>query len=356
MIDTTSARGFDFREHINHPYILKTVSADALAATVFEPITRIVPGYIVEGLTLLAGKPKAGKSYLALNIAYAIATGGQVLGAGVEQGDVLYLALEDNERRLQRRLDQIEPFRDKPSRLHFATQCNRLDKGGLEAIESWCKSVKKPRCVIVDVFGKVRAEKRRDESRYDYDYRTMVPLKDLADEFGIAVIVIHHLNKRQDIDDPLDAVSSTTGLTGAADSILILANGPQGPTLIGKGRDLEDIETALRFNHARGLWTALGDATEVRRTDERNVILEALLEAEPVTLPITSPATSKCNPADQSTGYFEPMSVTSIAEATGLKSTNIRVLLGKMVKAGEVCKAKRGRYHHPLRPPVTSVT
>ena len=352
MIDTTSARGFDFREHINHPYILKTVSADALATTVFEPITCIVPGYIVEGLTLLAGKPKAGKSYLALNIAYAIATGGQVLGAEVEQGDVLYLALEDNERRLQRRLDQIEPFRDKPKRLHFATQCNRLDKGGLEAIESWCKSVKKPRCVIVDVFGKVRAEKRRDESPYDYDYRTMVPLKDLADRFGIAVIVIHHLNKRQDIDDPLDAVSSTTGLTGAADSILILANGPQGPTLIGKGRDLEDIETALRFNHARGLWTALGDATEVRRTDERNVILEALLEAESVTLPITS----ECNPAAQSSGYFEPMSVTSIADATGLKSTNIRVLLGKMVKAGEVCKAKRGRYHHPLRPPVTSVT
>jgi hypothetical protein len=58
MIDTTSARGFDFREHINHPYILKTVSADALAATVFEPITCIVPGYIVEGLTLLAGKPE----------------------------------------------------------------------------------------------------------------------------------------------------------------------------------------------------------------------------------------------------------------------------------------------------------
>lgn len=129
MIDTTSARGFDFREHINHPYILKTVSADALATTVFEPITCIVPGYIVEGLTLLAGKPKAGKSYLALNIAYAIATGGQVLGAEVEQGDVLYLALEDNERRLQRRLDQIEPFRDKPKRLHFANSVQPSRQG-----------------------------------------------------------------------------------------------------------------------------------------------------------------------------------------------------------------------------------
>jgi hypothetical protein len=73
-------------------------------------------------------------------------------------------------------------------------------------------------------------------------------------------VVVHHLSKRQDYDDHLDAVSSSTGFTGAADTILILANGPQGPTLYGKGRDIEEIETALRFHRARGLWTALGEA------------------------------------------------------------------------------------------------
>jgi hypothetical protein len=73
-------------------------------------------------------------------------------------------------------------------------------------------------------------------------------------------VVVHHLSKRQDYDDHLDAVSSSTGFTGAADTILILANGPQGPTLYGKGRDIEEIETALRFDRARGLWTALGAA------------------------------------------------------------------------------------------------
>ena len=76
-----------------------------------------------------------------------------------------------------------------------------------------------------------------------------------------AAVVVHYLSKRQDYDDHLDAVSSSTGFTGAADTILILANGPQGPTLYGKGRDIEEIETALRFDRARGLWTALGDAT-----------------------------------------------------------------------------------------------
>ena len=189
-----------------------------------------------------------------------------------------------------------------------------------------------PRCVIVDVFGRVRADRRRDELPYDYDYRTLIPLKNLADRLSIAVIVVHHTSKRTDIDDPLDAVSSTTGFTGAADTILVLAKGPQGPTLYGRGRDIPEIETALRFDMARGMWSALGEASEVRRTDERKVILDAIFE----------------------TG--EPMAVTSIAEMTGMKRANIQVLLGKMVKSGEVIKAKRGRYSHPLHPPVTTVT
>lgn len=329
-------------------YRLDTFTAAWLGEEVFPDISFVVPRYIAQGLTILAGRPKAGKSYLALNIALAIATGGEVLGEKVEPGDVLYLALEDNKRRLQNRLDQMIPFRLKPERLHMTVECKRLDKGGLEALNEWCASVPSPRGIIVDVFGRVRADKRRDESPYDYDYRTMVPLKSLADKRGIAVIVVHHLNKRQDVDDPLDAVSSTTGFTGAADSILILARGPQGTTLYGTGRDIEEIETALRFDRAKGQWTALGDADDVRRTDERKVILEALLEAEPVT--------SESNREEAAQDYFEPMSVTSIAEITGMKTANIKVLLGKMVKANEVCKARRGLYNHPLRPPVTTVT
>jgi AAA domain len=304
-------------------YRLNTITAATLATTMFAPISYIVPRYIAPGLTILAGRPKAGKSWLALNMAFAIATGGNVLGVEVEQGDVLYLALEDNERRLRSRLDQMLPFGEKPERLHFATECNRLDKGGLEAIEDWCRSVPQPRCVIVDVFGRIRCERRRDESPYDYDYRSVTPLKALADGLGIALMVVHHTSKRQDIDDPLDAVSSTTGFTGAADTILVLANGPQGPTLYGRGRDIPEIETALRFDLGRGLWSALGDASEVRRTDERKTILDALKEGE------------------------EPLSPTAIAQVTGMKYPNVRQLLGKMAKSGEVSKAKRGRYCHP---------
>jgi AAA domain/IclR helix-turn-helix domain len=314
----------DFPTRPKQPYRLNLVTAATLASTTFEEISFIVPKYIAPGLTVLAGRPKVGKSWMAANLAIAIATGGRALGVvDVEQGDVLYLALEDNARRLQRRLDQMIPFDLKPERLHFATECERLDKGGLQAIEAWCDSVPKPRCVVVDVFGRVRSERRRDESPYDHDYRSVMPLKALADRRNIAVVIIHHTNKRTDIDDPLDAVSSTTGFTGAADSILVLAKGPQGPTLYGRGRDIEEIETALQFDGARGLWKALGEASEVRRTDERKTILDALHEAE------------------------EALSPTEIADLTGMKPGNVRRLLGKMVKAGEVLKAGRARYLHP---------
>jgi DNA-binding transcriptional ArsR family regulator len=301
---------------------LRTITAAALATKKFPKVTAIVPGYIAPGLTLLAGRPKAGKSFLALNIAEAIASGDKVLGEQVDQGDVLYLALEDSDRRLQHRMNQLLPYGNevKPTRLHFATECPALDKGGLDAIREWCESVESPRCVIVDVFTRVRGEKGRNESLYEHDYRTIRPLKELADKLGIAVIVIHHTSKRQNIDDPLDAVSGTTGLTGAADTILVLARGPQGATLYGRGRDIPEIETALRFDQERGQWAALGNAADVSRSAERTAIIDAL----------------RANNG--------PMSPTEIALDTGMKPGNVRFLLTKMTKAGEVTKEKRGHY------------
>jgi replicative DNA helicase len=125
----------------------------------------VVPGYIAEGLTVLAGRPKLGKSWLALDLAIAVATGGSALGSSrIEQGDVLYLALEDNERRLQKRLLQLLPPTSMPESLAVETECPRLDQGGLEAIREWVESVPSPRLIVVDVFNKVRPETKRGEN------------------------------------------------------------------------------------------------------------------------------------------------------------------------------------------------
>ena len=201
--------------------------------------------------------------------------------------------------------------------------------------------------VIVDVFVRVRSERRRDESPYDHDYRTVLPLKELADRRGIAVVLIHHTNKRQDVDDPLDSVSSTTGFTGAADTIMVLAKGSQGPTLYGRGRDIEEIETALRFDHIRGLWSALGDATEVRRTNERKVILDALKVTGKVTGGDSTENAMKVTGNPMKVTGGDPMSPTEIADATGMKVGNVKRLLAKMVTAGEVLKVGRAKYLAP---------
>ena len=142
----------------------------------------------------------------------------------------------------------------------------------LAAIERWCRCVPNPRLVVVDVFNKVRTLRGSNESLYDADYRSVVPLKALADDLDLAVVVIHHTNKREDVSDPFDAVSGTTGLTGAADTVLILTRDGMGTTLYGRGRDIAEIEVAMQFDHYTGQWLLLGDASTVRRTDERKAI------------------------------------------------------------------------------------
>jgi hypothetical protein len=126
----------------------------------------VVPGYVTEGLTILAGKGKIGKSWLALGIGIAVACGGYAFGSiKVEQGDVLYLALEDNERRLQKRLRQLLPNQSSPDHLHYDLACPPLDKGGVQAIREWIDRMAAPRLVIMVVFAKVRPAIRRTEQR-----------------------------------------------------------------------------------------------------------------------------------------------------------------------------------------------
>jgi hypothetical protein len=307
-------------------YKLQIITAAELAKVEFPPINFVVPDYIPQGLTILAGRPKTGKSWLALNIALAVAEGGQAFGSiSVEQGDVLYLALEDNHRRLQRRLDQLAPCGDKPARLHLATECPRLDAGGLSAIEAWCNGVSNPRLVIVDVFGQIRPERRKDESYYDGDYRALSPLKQLADRRGFAVMVVHHTNKKEEPADQFDAVSGSTGFTGAADTILILARDSNGPTLYGRGRDIAEIEAAMIFDMGTGRWSLLGKADDVRRSDERSRILATLRDAA------------------------QPLTPADVTALTNMPGNNVRRLLLKMVASGEAIKLNRGQYCHPSR-------
>jgi len=301
-----------------------STAADLLAMT-FPPIRYVVEGYIVEGLTLLGGRPKLGKSWLALDCAIAVATGGHALGSiPCEQGDVLFLALEDNQRRLQSRLmETLDAKGGRPQgldRLEFMTEAGRLDSGLLETLEAWRNRVPDARLVIIDVLAKVRPQRGKSEGIYEHDYRSVEGLQQWAINHRVAVLVVHHVRKAE-AEDPLEMLSGSNGLTGAADTILVLARNAQGLTLYGRGRDIEEIETAI--DRDGGTWRTLGDAEEVRRSEERRLILNGLREAG------------------------QPMGPAELAAATGMKDGNVRRLLPKMVKAGEIKKAAYGSYSLP---------
>ncbi len=307
-----------------------TISARNLCELEFEPIRYVVPSYIAEGLTLFAGKPKLGKSWLCMEIGLAVAEGGYCLGdVRCEQGDVLYLALEDNRRRLQSRIRRLwqreaQSRLPVPLRLHLATEWPRANDGGIEAIRAWIFEHPEARLVIVDVLAMFKAiVKGREQTLYETDYLAIKDLHALAMEMNVAIVVVHHTRKSGAETDPFEKVSGTLGLSGAADTTIILDRDQNGCTLYGRGRDIEEIETAVEFEPVTCRWRALGRASEVRRSDERQAILNLLLES-----------TSAMTPGE-------------LADALGRDRNNVKQLLFKMAKAGEVRKSAKGGYEHP---------
>jgi hypothetical protein len=297
-------------------------TAATLRIKVFEPIKFIVSGYIVEGCTILAGRPKLGKSWFMLEVGLAVARGGHCLGdTKCHEGDVLYLAMEDNERRLQSRMTKIMGYAGEwPARFHYATEWPRANAGGLDQIRKWISAAEKPRLVVVDVLAMFRSPRDAKQTPYESDYEAVQSLQRIASDTNVAIVIVHHLRKSLAEVDPFEKVSGTLGLSGGVDTVLILDREGSGATLYGRGRDIEEIETAVTFDAATCRWRVLGAAADVHRSDERKAILDALA------------------------GASEALSPRDVADLTGQSHDAVRQTLIRMAKAGEVTKAKRGLY------------
>ena len=252
------------------------VTAAELQKKQFPPVRYVVPNLIPEGLTLLCGRPKVGKSWAALEVAIAATSGSECFGGRqTEQGDVLYAALEDNPRRLQRRLDKLlSPVSTNwPERLTLTTAWKRLDKGGVSDIADWIKRADSPRLVILDTLAGVKPI--RNNAGYAEDYDSLTALHRLANDVGIGVLVLHHTRKL-DAEDPLDTISGTLGLAGCADTALVFVGSSQGMTLYVRGRDIEEAEHAVTFDRETCRWLIIGAAAEVQMSETRQVILRVL--------------------------------------------------------------------------------
>jgi hypothetical protein len=303
----------------------------------FPPVSWVVTEMIpAEGVTLLCSKPKFGKSWLAYDLCIACTMDRFTLGTiKPRQGDVLYLALEDSKRRLQRRMGKLLPtFNEKwPQKLTITTEWRHLHEGGLDDIRAWYEQTKNgggnPIMVVIDVLAKVR-KPTGSKQLYEADYEAITGLTKLANELGIAIVAIHHTRKMAS-DDLMETVSGSFGVTGAVDTILVMAAKASGSVLDIRGRDVESAELAIQFNKDTCRWSILGAAAEVHISEQRQKIIAALKEAD------------------------APMKIVELMEAAFMKRNPLERLLGKMLRDQEIKRIKTGTYAHkdwvPPAPP-----
>jgi hypothetical protein len=288
--------------------------ADILHRT-FEPVRWAVADLIPEGVVLLVGAPKLGKSWLALQCAIAISAGLPLwLGRRAELvGEVLMLVLEDSDRRMASRGLKLLPDGADISRLHYATEWPRADRGGIEVLDTWLAAHPDCRLVVIDTLARWRGEAKRADSAYSTDYEVGAQLKPIADRHHVAILLVHHTRKAASAD-VLDAASGTLGLTGSVDAALILRRerGQMDAALYVTGRDVEqEGDYALTFDPETCRWSSTGAVESAQLSCERRDILN-YLAANPLSRP------------------------KQIADALSKTSGAIRYLLHKMNTAGEV--------------------
>ncbi len=238
---------------------LKMYSSEYIMNTPMKPIEYCVDGLISQGLFILAGAPKVGKSWLALDMCLSIAKGEKVLGKETLCGHAVYLSLEDSLIRLQNRLYELT---DEPSdNLNFAIMAESISNGLPEQIEYCRKRFDDLKIVVIDTLQKVRNE---SESSYSSDYKELSVLKSLADKLGIAIVLVHHTRKCSD-SDPFNMISGSTGLSGCVDGSMVLIESKRGSRkakLHCVGRDIENQEINVVFENSR--WKVSDDIKNVK--------------------------------------------------------------------------------------------
>ena len=258
MLMPATALPFDpdllFRR-INEPGYMNAVSMEDIYGMVFTGKPWIIEGLLPLGLCILAGGSKLGKSFMSAQIAYYVSTGRPLWGRPVQQSPVLYLALEDNHRRLQSRLFRMFGV-ESTHGLFFSIEAKTLREGLIEQLQTFLRDHPETRLIIIDTLKKVR---NVDENAncYAHDYDDMGILKQFADSNNICLLIIHHTRKQQDLNDPFNNISGTTGLMGAADTTFVLSKSCRTDseiTLQLTGRDVSDQKLYLTRDKEHLTW------------------------------------------------------------------------------------------------------
>jgi hypothetical protein len=251
------------------------IVAELLQAEFPEPVW-IIPGMLPARLSILGGRPKVGKSWLLLQIAFAVGVGGRLFDQEIDPGKVLYLALEDSPKRLQKRVKAIGIPAN--AGIMFHTEWRPLHQGGMDDLLVEIE-VNDYKLVIVDTLS--RATPGVDQNDPTIIGPIMAQLQTMASSHNICIVVCDHIRKPMGkVGDPIDDIIDSTAKKAIADTILALykEQGKPGAVLMGRGRDVDEIDLKLKFDGLSKCWQSEGNAKDLTLTERRGEILNALDE------------------------------------------------------------------------------
>jgi hypothetical protein len=279
--------------------------ADLQAKSFKEPVW-IIPNVLPAGNLLLAARPKMRKTFLALQLAIAVCGGRKFLDWKCNQADVLFLGLEDNERRLKSRIKLLQtlelnppdlsgfrywtggvdispstgkPFVSNPEEAARTYAAFPRGQAGVDALEKFLDMYPRTKLIIIDTYAHFR-EQSNNRDVYQRDYDQMMPITKMCAKREVCCIVVHHEKKglaSQESGDFMEDVSGTSGITGAVDGVISI-KGKRGiqqeseeRMILLSGRDIpHDIQLDMCFDAERGGWLPAA------RQDVRNSILTLL--------------------------------------------------------------------------------
>ncbi len=236
---------------------LEIITGSQLECSEVKPVEWIVPGLIPAGLTMVAGRPKCGKSFLALMLAISIATGALFWNLTVRRRKVFYWSLEDSPARLKNRILMLTGSAV-PADISFST---RLPDGGkmfsIPALERYLAENRDIDFAIVDTLGRIKVQPAGRGNSYEIDYEYMSGLHEITKKTGCSIIVLHHLKKGQiSVEDPFDCISGSNGILGTVDAAIVIQSDRNNPERILHitGRDIEEKTVSAMFKD--GIWSS----------------------------------------------------------------------------------------------------
>lgn len=260
---------------MSDPNYLHTVSLTELYDTTYRPKTQIIEGFLCSGVYLFAGAPKVGKSFFVAQLGYHVSSGLPLWEYPISKGAVLYLALEDDYARLQKRLSRMFGM-DGDNNYFFAVHAKNLREGLDGQLNAFVRAHPDTKLIVIDTLQRIR-EVGGEKFSYGSDYEIVAQLKKFADLHNICILVVHHTRK-QGADDSFDTISGTNGLLGAADGAFIMQKEKRTDnkaTLDVVGRDQQDQRLHLQFDRQRCIWLLTETETELWK-EPPNPLLEGI--------------------------------------------------------------------------------